>query len=308
MFGGVVILITLAYATSTSVLIYGATLPKGVKLSFTNFKSSSSVLNCSIDGLKADEAGVSPKDICKVATTGKSVIMSAPEYQTSARYQYLTKVQLWSSKIKSHAVSFSTSYVIEFLRSSDRRESENFFSFGGGWAFAITPDQRVGAAGPESLGLFEIDPKTGKSLRGEKKTKTVAVELDISRFSAQVTFPDPQIPHLGLDIDSVKSIVTRPIGNFTRFVDRPIAVFIDYDAAKSQLQVRVQKLSGSDTSRSVPDKKKAKLYLSYAPLRLSDLVNEYSYVGFSTRLPQDEDGYYLLSSWKFSTKWVSLRT
>ena len=50
-FRGVVILITLACATSTSALIYAATLPKGVNLSFTNFKSSSSVLNFSIDGL-----------------------------------------------------------------------------------------------------------------------------------------------------------------------------------------------------------------------------------------------------------------
>ena len=283
-----------------------ADLPKGVNLSFTRFPRSRSPLNCSTDGEATAGLDIGPDRICYVTETGESVFFSAPSV-ISVRYQYLKKVQLWSAKkIKSQAVSFSTSYVIEFQR-SDWRESRNFLPFGGGWAFAITPDQRVGASGPESLGLFEIDPKTGKSLRG-KKTKTVAIELDISRFSADVTFADPQLPHVGLDINSVKSIVTRPIGNFTKFVDRPIAVFIDYDAKKSQLQVRVQKLSNSDTSRSVPDKKKAKLYLSYAPLRLSDLVDEYSYVGFSSRIPEAEDGTYMLSSWKFSTKWVSLRT
>ena len=301
------ILVTLACATLTwASLIYAAPLPKGVDLSFTNFSNVSSSLNCSIDGLTASNTNISPDNICKVFITGKSVIFSAPVYPTSARYQYLKKVQLWSSKTKSHAVSFSTSYVIEFLRSSDRRESENFFSFGGGWAFAITPDQRVGAAGPESLGLFEIDPKTGNSLRGKKKTKTLAVELDISRNSGDVTFPDPSIPHVGLDIDTVRSVVTSPIGSFPTLVDRPIAVFIDYDALKARLDVRVQKLSGSDTSRSVPDKKKAKLYISYAPLRLSDLVEEYSYVGFSSRVPVEEHGNYFLTSWKFSTKWVDI--
>ena len=154
--------------------------------------------------------------------------------------------------------------------------------------------------------LVEINPGTGNSLRGNK-TKTFAVELDLSRNVGDViTFPDPQIPHIGIDIDSVRSVVTSPIGSFKTIVDRPIAVFIDYDALKARLDVRVQKLSGSDTSRSVPDKKKAKLYISYAPLRLSDLVEEYSYVGFSSRVPVEEHGNYFLTSWKFSTKWVDI--
>jgi hypothetical protein len=276
-----------------------------VNLSFTRFTDwPDSPLNCSIDS----SAGVAPTEICKAFSTGESVIFSAASSPVSARYQYLKKVQLWSSAAAARATaSFSTSYVIEFRRSSDRREAGNFFSFGGGWAFAITPDQRVGASGPESLGLFEIDPATGASLRGKKKTKTLAVELDISRGSAAVSFPDPAIPHVGLDVDSVRSAATSPIGGFPTLVDRPIAVFVDYDASgPGRLDVRVQKLSGSATSRSVPDKRKAKLYLSYSPLRLSDLVNEFSYVGFSTRVPVEDNGDYYLTSWKFSTTWVTL--
>jgi hypothetical protein len=217
-------------------------------------------------------------------------------------------VQLWSAKhAATRAVSFSTSYVVQFNRNGDWREAGVYFTFGGGLAFAITPDQRVGGSGPESLGLFEIDPATGASLRGKKKTKTLAVELDISRGSDGVSFPDPAIPHVGLDIDSVRSVATSLIGNFTTFVDRRIAVFVDYDAAgPGRLDVRVQKLSGSATSRSVPDKTKAKLYISYSPLRLSDLVDEFSYVGFSTRAPIQYKGTYVLRSWNFSTHWVAI--
>jgi hypothetical protein len=215
-------------------------------------------------------------------------------------------VQLWSAKhAATRAVSFSTSYVVQFNRNGDWKEAGVYFTFGGGLAFAITPDQRVGSSGPESFGLFEIDPATGASLRGKKKTKTLAVELDISRGSA--SFPDPAIPHVGLDVDSVRSVATSPIGNFTTFIDRRIAAFVDYDASgPGRLDVRVQKLSGSATSRSAPDKRKAKLYLSYSPLRLSDLVNQRSYVGFSTRVPVEDNGDYYLTSWNFSTTWVAL--
>jgi hypothetical protein len=207
-------------------------------------------------------------------------------------------VQLWSAK-HGAAASFATSYVVEFQTSGSTTTT-----LGGGWAFAITPDQRVGSSGPDSLGLFEIDPRTGDSLRGKKKTKTVAIELDVSPNSLASTFPDPGIPHVGLDIDAVRSVATSPLGNLTTLVNRRIAVFVDYDAAARRLDVRVQKLSGSPTSRSAPDRTRSKLYISYSPIRLSDLVNEFSYVGFSTRVPVEDLARYVLRSWNFSTEWL----
>ncbi|MCO5571224.1 hypothetical protein L7F22_024960 [Adiantum nelumboides] len=273
----------------------GAGPSNGVSLSFPPFTSA---INCSIDGM-ADTL-LTPSQICIVRDGGKEVILSSDNV-VSARYQYKQKVELWRSK-ENYAASFSTAYVASFLRSSDRVETGNFFSFGGGLAFAITPDQRVGSSGPESFGLFEIDDKTGKSLRGSS-TKTVAVEIDLSRGTPTQSFNDPQIPHVGINIDSVKSASATSLGTFPQFVDRKIATFIDYDAQKELMQVRIQNL-GFDANTTVqPDKSKARLYLNYR-LRLSSLVNAQSYVGFSSRVPQDENGAYFLYSWTFSTTWV----
>ncbi|KAH7429608.1 hypothetical protein KP509_09G058400 [Ceratopteris richardii] len=269
---------------------------KGIQLSFPPFTST---INCSIDG-SADTL-LKPSDICTIGAQAKQVILSADNV-ISARYQYKKRVQLWLPR-SGYAASFSTMFVVAFLRSGDRVEVGNFNSFGGGIAFAITPDQKVGSSGPESFGLFEIDDKTGMSLRGGN-TKTLAVEIDISRRSTVQTFNDPQIPHVGIDINSVKSSAANSLGTFRQVVDRKLAVFIDYDAQKQLLQVRLQILGFAANTTVMPNKKTARLYLNYRNLRLSSIVNPESYVGFSSRLPEQENGAYVLYDWKFSTTWV----
>jgi len=78
----------------------------------------------------------------------------------------------------------------------------------------------VVGTGPESFGLFPIDEKTGASKNGAT-TKTVAVEIDISRVEANGF--DPQIPHIGLDINSVKSVQTKYLGDPAAFIDNKVS-------------------------------------------------------------------------------------
>ncbi|KAH7445598.1 hypothetical protein KP509_01G017100 [Ceratopteris richardii] len=263
---------------------------KGVSLSFPPFTSS---LKC------VPAAGSQPSQICHAVTgqNGPQILLySETQSVISTRYQYNSKVQLWK-KGSPYAASFSSAFTVLASPVDDQT-----FTFGC-IAFAITPDLRVGEAGPESFGLFEVVEKTGNSLRGNA-TKTIAVEIDMSRNFASDSnaFDDPPIPHLGLDINSVKSVVNKSLGSLESFTDRRIAVFIDYDAAKQLLEVRVQKLPKNDETTK-PEKKKAKRYFSHR-LRLSDYVNEKSYVGFGSRVPIGDDGVYILYDWTFSTTWV----
>ncbi|KAH7445596.1 hypothetical protein KP509_01G016900 [Ceratopteris richardii] len=265
--------------------------PKGVTLSFPPFTSS---LKC------VPTSGYKASEICHAVSgqTGTQILLySETQSVVSTRYQYASKVQLWK-KGSPYAASFSTAFTVLASPVDDRTST-----FGGGIAFAITPDLRVGQSGPESFGLFEVDEKTGNSLRGNA-TKTIAVEIDMSRNFADDpnAFVDPPIPHLGLDINSVNSVEIASLGDLESFTDCRIAVFIDYDAAKQLLEVRLQKLPKNDETTK-PDKKKAKRYFSRR-LRLSDYVNEASYVGFGSRVPIGDDGVYLLYDWTFSTTWV----
>eukprot|EP00246_Nothoceros_aenigmaticus_P014352 TRINITY_DN53_c0_g1_i1.p1 TRINITY_DN53_c0_g1~~TRINITY_DN53_c0_g1_i1.p1 ORF type:complete len:294 (-),score=37.15 TRINITY_DN53_c0_g1_i1:486-1367(-) len=234
-----------------------------------------------------------PKDIiCKVVDN--QLILSNDNDVISVRYSYDKKVQLYKKK-SAWKASFSTVFTVNIDRDSERSVKR---VFGGGIAFAFTPNNNVGSSGPETFGLFEIDEATGKSLRG-KKTKTVAVAIDTSRTTINTVY-DPQIPHVELDINSVNSVKSSFLWNGTEFVDRKIAVFIDYDAKKEFLAVRFQNLT--DTGK--PNKRKSKLYLAYNNLKLSDYLGEKSYVGFSSRIPVTTDGIYRIYDWKFSTKWV----
>lgn len=263
-------------------------LPKAVNLSFPPYTSA---LNCSL------ASAVTPAEfVCSLQRNG-TVVFFSYDSVISARYAYNKKVQLYKKNTK-YAASFSTSYVVEFSRSSERREDENFDVFGGGFVFAITPDQKVGDSGAESLGLFEVDEASGKSLRG-KKTKTVAMGFDLSR---QFPWDFSEVPHFELDINSVDSVVETPLWSREAFFDRKLAVFVDYDARKEFLTVRIQNL----TDTGEPDKKQAKLYISYS-LNLADYVTEKSVVGFSSRVPEGQEGAYGLYNWKFSTKWVQTK-
>lgn len=273
-----------------------SSIPKGVRLSFPPFTSA---LNCSydssIDTTCPPGAFCNPDPICTDSTDSSSppYITFAYDDVVDVRYQYTSPVQLYKKGTK-YAASISTSFVINIDRDSERSVKR---VFGGGFAFAITPTPTVDAvAGTETIGLFPIDEATGNPAGG-KDPRIVAVEIDTA---TAFDWDFPRVPHVGLDVNSLHSVASSFLWNGTDFVDRKVGVFVDYDAKKESLEVRFQNIAENGKA----DKKHSKLFLSYSGLKLSDHVNENSYVGFSTRVPVVTDGVYKLFQWKFTTKWV----
>ncbi|KAH7445594.1 hypothetical protein KP509_01G016700 [Ceratopteris richardii] len=104
--------------------------PKGVELRFPPFTSS---LKC------VPTAGSNAAQICHaVATPNGTQILFYSENQSviSTRYQYASKVALWKKGLP-YAASFSTAFTVLASPVDDQT-----FTFGGGIAFAITPDRR----------------------------------------------------------------------------------------------------------------------------------------------------------------------
>ncbi|BBN04033.1 hypothetical protein MPTK1_3g01320 [Marchantia polymorpha subsp. ruderalis] len=259
-----------------------------VKLSYPPWKRSD--LNCSYD----DSAMVTdPALICTPKSDGKAIIFSYDNDVLAVRYAYTKPVRLYRKGTR-YATSFATSFVVDIRRDIERSVRR---VFGGSWAFAITPDQLTRNAGPESIGLFPIDINTGKPLPGPSP-RTVAVEIDTSREQNNWDFP--VLPHLGIDVNSLKSVKVDYLWNQTAFVRRKVGYFVDYDAKTEVMQVRVQNI----TSNGKLNKRNSKLWLTYPKFKLSDHVNEYSIVGFSSRVPVTDDGTYDLYAWNFETKEV----
>ena len=267
--------------------------PDGTTITLPPFSNTTMV--CSFDpAINAGKSTAMPICVQSYPTPGQYIYLCDDDKQVSARYQYKKKVQLWK-KGSAYAASFSTWFTFEI---SPEIENDDQGIFGSGLAFAITPSLSVGTSGFGSLGLFEIDRATGKAVsRGKKSPKTLAVEIDLDRDSEAW---DLEAPHVGLDLNSLRSSEGAFLWDGSGFAGRRIAAFIDYDAARHKLEVRFQNVS----SRGVADKKKSKLFLSVSGLDLSKHVNERSYVGFSSRVPVTTHGVYYIYNWHFTTQWV----
>ena len=79
-----------------------------------------------------------------------------------------------------------------------------------------------------------------------------------------------------------------------------IGVWIDYNALKKTIQVYIHKAKESET----PKRQNANLAINYTGLDLVKVVKDFSYVGFSSRVPETPNGMYKIYDFKFSTAWV----
>lgn len=135
--------------------------------------------------------------------------------------------RLWSPTSRTHnrVASFNTSFLVNVYR------VDGFPSPGEGLAFLIAPDLTIPTASDgQYLGL------TNATTDGSADNKIVAVELDTFKEDF-----DPDGNHLGLDVNSVRSVMTVPLSDFgieiapngTKFY----MVWIDYDGESRQLTV-----------------------------------------------------------------------
>lgn len=195
------------------------TAPSAASISFP----PSNNFGCFFDPKTGADVGQPAKadDICTPVSNPSRLILSYDGGVISARYQYKTKVQLWKKNSK-YVASFNAYFAVNFDRDAEFTQRPLFS--GGGIAFAITPDLTgVVGTGQETFGLFPINEKTGASLRGSK-TKTVAMEMDLSRISNNGF--DPLAPHVGLDINSMKSVKTKYLGDPNTVIDVKVSHFV----------------------------------------------------------------------------------
>ncbi|KAA8517251.1 hypothetical protein F0562_017497 [Nyssa sinensis] len=180
-------------------------------------------------------------------------------------------------------LSFSTTFIFAM--------EPDYPKLGGhGIAFVISPSKDLKGAMPSQyLGLFN------STNDGHSSNHVVAVELDaIPDFE----FNDLNGNHVGVDINSLKSVISAPAGyytgknggfkNLTLKSGDPMQVWVEYDGIEKQLNVTLSPVN-------IP---KPNIPLLSLSKDLSPFLLESMYVGFSSSTGLCQTDQYLLG-WSF---------
>ncbi|KAF3454654.1 hypothetical protein FNV43_RR05102 [Rhamnella rubrinervis] len=181
-------------------------------------------------------------------------------------------------------LSFSTSFVFAIVP-----ESPNLG--GHGLAFTISPSMNFSQAVlSQYLGLFN------SSNDGLSANHVLAVELDTI---SSPEFKDIDDNHVGVDVNSLKSVESAPTTYFSSeemknislelISGNPMQLWIDYDEAQQTLNVTVAPVRIPKPNRPLLSK----------PLDLSRIALEYMYVGFSSSTGTLASDHYILG-WSFN--------
>ncbi|KAK1361890.1 Clade XVI lectin receptor kinase [Heracleum sosnowskyi] len=188
------------------------------------------------------------------------------------------KFKLWDGDLKSvnkttkRIASFNSSFQINIYRPGDDPAAE-------GLAFVIAPDLNMPLHSyGQYLGL------TNKSTDGDKNNKFVAVEFD----TAKQDF-DPDGNHVGLNLNSIKSVNTSSLSRFGIEL-APIGlrlynIWVNYDGVKKILEVYIA--NQTEESKDGPAPPMPKEPVMRQDLNLALYVEEYSYFGFSASTGND---------------------
>ncbi|EXB79403.1 putative L-type lectin-domain containing receptor kinase S.5 [Morus notabilis] len=173
---------------------------------------------------------------------------------------------LW--KTQSHIASFNSSFLVNLYRRNDSP------SPGEGLAFLIAPNLSLPSdSHGQYLGL------TNAASDGSAGNKIVAVELDTFKEAF-----DPDGNHLGLDVNSVRSVKTVSLSNLgieiapngTKFY----VVWVEYDGGSRRLSVFMAEQEREADDKFVIRPKPEKPVMT-ADLDLSEVVDQKSYFGFA---------------------------
>lgn len=180
-------------------------------------------------------------------------------YNKSGRIMWRRPVKLWSSSI---LASFNSYFVINIYRKPE-------WNPGNGFAFLIAPDLSMPSASDRQwLGL------TNASTDGDPSNRLVAIEFDTEKDEF-----DPDDNHIGLDINSVRSIKSvSPSLEISPEKGTNYSVWVDYNGELKLMEVYMVKEGDSKPSTAL---------LSYN-IDLRHYVEKESYFGFaaSTGYPE----------------------
>ncbi|KAG5533150.1 hypothetical protein RHGRI_027389 [Rhododendron griersonianum] len=190
----------------------------------------------------------------------------------------------FKKSLNAGVISFSTTFIFAIV-------SDNGNYRGDGLAFVISPNKEIPGAFPKKyLGLFNSTNMENSS------NHIVAVELDTF---LDYEFDDKDDNHVGIDINSLRSIESAPAGyfadqngafrNLSLISGDPMQVWVEYDGINRQLNVTMSPIH-------IP---KPELPLLSLTKDLSPFLLQYMYVGFSssTGLLREADQYIL--GWSF---------
>ncbi|KAJ4905444.1 L-type lectin-domain containing receptor kinase IV.4 [Raphanus sativus] len=160
-----------------------------------------------------------------------------------------------------------------------------------GMAFVIAPKFSLPTADPsQDLGLFNIINS------GNDKHHVFAVEFD----TVHDPF-DPDDNHVGIDINSLKSVKTSPAGywnendqfnKLTLVSGKPMQVWVDYDGRTHQINVTMAPLR----------KEKPKIPLLSVVRDLSSLLLQDMFIGFSSATGSIIASEHFVLGWSFRVK------
>ncbi|KAI3777985.1 hypothetical protein L2E82_06913 [Cichorium intybus] len=181
------------------------------------------------------------------------------------------------------SLSFSTSFAFAVV--------PKYRKLGGhGLAFTISPTKELaGAQASQFLGLVNV------THNGNSSNHLFAVEFDTVQ---DLEFADIDDNHVGVNINRMKSVNSTPAGFFVDgdstkqdiclHSGKKIQAWIDYDAAKPQLNITL----------SLYSKKPSRPILSL-PIDLSPVFQDYMYVGFSASTGLLKSSHYIFA-WSFN--------
>ncbi|KAI8539752.1 hypothetical protein RHMOL_Rhmol09G0207300 [Rhododendron molle] len=180
-------------------------------------------------------------------------------------------------------ISFSTTFIFAIVPEYPPLS-------GHGIAFVISPNKEIpGALPSQYLGLFN------GTNNGNSSNHILAVELDTITSSE---FNDINDNHVGIDINGLNSIESKPAGyfadqngafsNLNLISGDPMQVWVEYDGINRQLNVTMSPIN-------IP---KPALPLLSLTKDLSPILREYMYVGFSSSTGSVTSNHYILG-WSF---------
>ncbi|KAJ0262981.1 Protein kinase domain-containing protein [Hirschfeldia incana] len=186
---------------------------------------------------------------------------------------------------KAKVCSFSTSFVFTIVPSS----SSNRGGFGFTFTLPPTPN-RPGAGSGQYLGLLN------ETNDGNPMNHVFAVEFDTIQGFKDGTHATGN--HIGLNFNSITSDVQVPVSYTTDdevkeegFQLEPIVIRLDYNGQNQMLNLIVS-FAKLPMDRSTPS-------ISHIVPKLSEIVQEEMYVGFTAATGKDRSSSHYLMGWSF---------
>ncbi|KAL6637946.1 hypothetical protein ACP70R_025518 [Stipagrostis hirtigluma subsp. patula] len=180
--------------------------------------------------------------------------------------------------------SFSASFVFGIIPPYSDLSGHGIVFFAGKDSFSTAlPSQYLGLLSPQN--------------NGNASNHIFAVELDTIQSTE---FNDPNDNHVGIDINSLKSVNVSTAGyyddgnggafrNLTLISGKPMQVWVDYDGESTQINVFLAPLK-------IPKPSKPLVSATY---NLSEVLEEPAYVGFSSSTGTVRSLHYVLG-WSFA--------